>query len=271
MKCKNAHIITRMGGKFYIRKWIISKFPPHHTYVEPFGGAAYVLLCKAPSKVEVYNDIDGNLVNLFEQARTHTDELIEYLESFPYSRKIHDTWLDEWKLGMKGNNDIERAARFFYISNSSVNGRFSTFSTSALKNNAKSFYGKLNNIRDFANRMRNVVIENLDFEKCIKAYDTENTLFYIDPPFYNTDYYFVNFSHEDHVRLYETIKDIKGKFILSYYPHSIIMEMYGNENFNIYKREVVKHSQLSYRKRDKATEILITNFKTQRTLCSYHK
>jgi len=260
-----------MGGKFYIRKWIIDKFPPHYAYVEPFGGAAYVLLCKMPSRVEIYNDIDGDLVNLFEQARTHKDELIEYLESFPYSRKIHDMWLYDWKMGIKGNDDIERAARFFYISNSSVNGTFGTFQVSALKNAANSFYSKLNNIRDFANRMKNVVIENLDFEKCIKTYDSENTLFYIDPPYYDTNYYSVKFSHDEHVRLYKTIKNIEGKFVLSYYPHPVIMEMYGNENFNIYKREVVKHSQLTNKKKDKATEILITNFKTQRTLCSYYK
>ena len=264
MKRKDIHIITRMGGKFYGRKWIVDKFPLHHTYVEPFGGAAYILLCKSPSKLEVYNDIDGDLVNLFEQARTHKDELIEYLESFPYSRKIHDTWLKEWKLGIKGNNNIERAARFFYLSNSSVKGRFGTFLTGATRNRATSFNNKINNIRDFAARMKKVVIENLDFEKCIKIYDSKNTFFYIDPPYYDTDYYSVRFSHDDHVRLYKILKDIKGKFMLSYYPHPVIMEMY--KNFNIYERIVLKDNQLRSQMKNRTTEILITNFTTQKTL-----
>ncbi len=263
------YILSWIGGKYYLRGWITDKMPSHDVYVEPFGGAAHVLLYKNPSGIEIYNDIDGDLVNLFKYARDHKDELIEYLEMIPYSRKIHDDWLNEWKQGTKGKDDLERAARFFFLINTSMNGKMGTFSTSYKKNITSQYWGKVRNIKNFANRMKNVIIENKDFEECIKMYDSKSTLYYIDPPYYDINYYSTNFSHKDHLRLYNCLKDIEGKFIISYYPHPVILKLY--KNYNIYEKECVKHSNVVHnscenRNKPRSTEILITNFKFQKTL-----
>ena len=100
-------IITYYGGKGYSWRRIVPYFPPHHTYVEPFGGAANVLLNKPPSPVEVYNDIDSNLVTIFRVLRDHPDELRRALELTPYSREEYVRCLGP----LDGLDDVEKARR----------------------------------------------------------------------------------------------------------------------------------------------------------------
>src|SRR5574343_303278 len=75
------------GGKFRLAPWIISQFPPHTVYVEPFGGGGSVLLRKLPAYHEVYNDLDGDVVNFFRVLREQPDELLRAIDLTPYSRE----------------------------------------------------------------------------------------------------------------------------------------------------------------------------------------
>src|SRR5690606_29758674 len=100
-------IITYYGGKGRVWRHIIPHFPEHHTYVEPLGGSAAVLLNKPPSPVEVYNDIDSNVVTIFRVLRDHPDELRRGLESTPYSREEYVRSLG----ALDGPEDVEKARR----------------------------------------------------------------------------------------------------------------------------------------------------------------
>lgn len=111
-----------MGGKFQQANQIIRLFPYHRCYVEVFGGAGHVIFAKNPntSKVEVYNDINDELVNFFMTARDHTEELIERLDTLPYSRALYQ----KWKKEPLPDNLIERACRWFYILHSSFAAKY---------------------------------------------------------------------------------------------------------------------------------------------------
>jgi len=96
-----------LGGKHFLLKELLKRIPPHDVYVEVFGGSADLLFHKPPSKIEVYNDIDGDLVNLFEVVRNNFDEFHEKAKWLLYSRQLND----EWRKQPMPNDKIERAVR----------------------------------------------------------------------------------------------------------------------------------------------------------------
>ena len=100
-----SHILSYIGGKFNIADWIVPHFPKHVCYVEPFGGAARVLLRKRVSEIEVYNDISQDLVNLFMIAKEMPDKLITETNALPYSRWLYETWLKDWKAAFMRSSD----------------------------------------------------------------------------------------------------------------------------------------------------------------------
>ena len=252
-KCRlmtHYNIIAKVGGKYYMKEWICSYIPPHHTYIEVFGGAAHVLLHKKKSPVEVYNDIDSDLVNLFKVARDQPDLLIERLEELPFS--IEE--FNKQKTKLKSSDCIDRAIAYFYLANTTINSRMSCFVAS--RDQKRLFTIRIKRIRGFAKRMKNVIIENADFYDVIKKYDSENTFMYLDPPYHGLNYYNHKFSYTDHVRLANALKKIKGSFLLSYYTHKTICKLY--KNFKIYTKKFIKHS-IVRSKKTYGSELLITN------------
>ncbi|MFW6328195.1 MAG: DNA adenine methylase, partial [Bacteroidota bacterium] len=103
--------ITLTGSKHYQAQWIISNFPKHKIYVEAFGGGAHVLIQKNPSKVEIYNDINDNLVNFLMIARDRPEELYRACDNLPVSRSL----FEKWKWEPTPEDDFEKAVRYFYI------------------------------------------------------------------------------------------------------------------------------------------------------------
>ncbi|MBE0342514.1 DNA adenine methylase, partial [Paenibacillus sp. 28ISP30-2] len=104
------------GGKSKVAQHIISKFPEHRVYIEPFGGAAHVIAQKKKVVHEVYNDIDGKVVNFLMVAREEPERLKEACESLPYSRMLYEQWLNE----PLPRDPFERAVRFFYMNRSGI-------------------------------------------------------------------------------------------------------------------------------------------------------
>lgn len=190
-----------IGGKRMLRKAILERFPTDEVgrYVEVFGGAAWVLFAKEKkaNQLEVYNDINSNLVNLFRCVKYHCGELQREMEWMLTSR---EQFFDCLAQGQgRGLTDIQRAARFFYT--------------------VKISFGC----------DRGVNIENKDFADLIKVYDRPTALFYLDPPYVNTEkYYDSPFSAQDHHRLREVLSQVKGRFILSYNDHPLIRELYAD-------------------------------------------
>jgi DNA adenine methylase len=234
------------GGKGKVAHQIISRMPAHKTYVEPFGGAAHVIAQKPRIAHEVYNDIDGDLVNFLLVARDLPDKLSAACESLPYSRELYETW----KCESMPEDRFERAVRFFYLNRSGIAkgngpGTYKTgwrHSTSSSQNPAMGYQSACLLIKSFADRMKGVMIEHDDFRKIIEKYDSQDTLFYVDPPYIGREkFYAGGFTEKDHRDLAALLKEIKGKAIVSYYDDPLLLELYPNwrrDTFESFKQVV---------------------------------
>lgn len=169
------------GGKWSMAPWIIERLPGHRCYVEPFCGAASVLLRKEPSKVEVLNDRNGDVVRFFRVLRERSDELVRALELTPNAA-------DELKDAFApAENEVEAVRRFFVQSWQAFNGGISTagrgFRRFHGRSIASEWCGAVDNLYSVASRLRAVTIENLDWSVIVDKYDRRGTCFYVDPPY----------------------------------------------------------------------------------------
>lgn len=248
-----------IGGKKSLRKEIVDRFPEDapSAYVEVCGGAGWVFFQKekVPKQLEVFNDIDSNLVNLYRCIQHHPEALIKELE---YVLASHELFYDfREQLDIRGLTDIQRAARYFYLIKISFGCDKRSFAT-----RGKRLDKTLQRFADIQERLTGVVIENRDFEGLIKLYDKPSTLFYIDPPYHGTERYYSKngkeFLADDHMRLKEVLAGIKGKFILSYNDDSFIKELYKNYNIE----GVTRNSTLAAHSsnEEKFKELIIRNY-----------
>lgn len=220
--------ISWVGGKKLLRNKILSLFPEKGTfsyYVEVFGGAGWVLFASGRhAETEVYNDTNGNLVNLFKCVKYHSEALQKELDFILISR---EQFFDaKEQIEIRGLTDIQRAARFFVLIKESFGTDLCSFGIRAKNVKKAKDYLKV-----VSERLQSVIIENQDFQKIIKNHDRGNTLFYLDPPYYGTEkYYQDKFKPGDHIRLKDMLDNIKGKFILSYNDCGYIKELYNGYN-----------------------------------------
>lgn len=246
--------ITWIGGKNFLKKEICSRIPEGcKRYIEVFGGAAWVLFNKSPHEMEVYNDANGDLVNLFKCVKYHRPELQRELSCMLNSRELFEDFKAQCYI--KGMTDIQRAARFFMLIKSSYGADVRSFGCVKRDINVAIQY-----FERIEERLTKVVIEHKDFEDLIKVYDKPEAIFYLDPPYYGTErYYQAQFSQDDHYRLLNRLQGIKGKFILSYNDCEFIRELY--KDFNI--SSVDRNHNLKNRYEDAEhnyRELLIQNY-----------
>ncbi len=203
-----------LGGKSRLAAQIVEKIPPHTCYVEPFCGGAWVYFTKPPSKVEILNDLDGELVNFWRVVRTHLPEFLRCLEYRTVSR---EEFQRELKTDPKLLTDVQRAVRYYLVQRMGFGGKTKdrTFGTSSVRPSSLNLPRAEEILKDIHTRMARTTIEHLDACECIQRYDSEKTFIYLDPPYVGADFYSVSFAGEDFNRLCETLKSIKGKFILS--------------------------------------------------------
>jgi DNA adenine methylase len=249
-----------MGGKFFMLDTILNLIPPHRCYVEPFGGSAKVLLNKQPSEVEVYNDINGDIVNLFKIVKERYDEFMKELEWILYSREIHNEFYKKW-MKREWKDDLERAVVVYYCLYSNMNGGIykASFSSSKSKNYAERFFNSLSKLKQIYERLKNVIIENLDFRKIIQTYDSKDTFFYIDPPYVvDTNYYSNDFTIEDHKELLDMVNKIEGKVMISGYES----DLYNQALKEWYKieKDAIKHSAISLNNKPRVKEVMWMNY-----------
>lgn len=226
-RIKGIHSPIRwFGGKHYLAKDIIPLMPQHHCYVEPFAGGGHVLTQKEPSRVEVYNDLDGDLINFLMTLRNSKESLLEALETLPSSRLLAKTWSEQ----PLPEDPFERAVRWYYLLRHVVvpcNGVKSGFRSGKIKSTAFDYQNSVVRLEQFERRLRNVNIEMLDYKECIERYDGENTFFFIDPPYVGREkMYKGQFNEQAHRELAELLRNIKGKALVSYYPDPLIEELY---------------------------------------------
>lgn len=215
--------ISWIGGKRLLRKKIIEQFPESFDrYIEVFGGAGWVLFGKDKhADMEVYNDVNGELVNLFRCVKYHPEALQKEPDWILVSREQFFDCVAQ--NDVQGMTDIQRAARFYCRIKLSFGAGLRTFGV-----RPRDMQKTIAYLQEVSKRLNKVVIENVDFGRLIKTYDRGSALFYCDPPYYEAEkYYHDRFQPEDHVRLRDALSWIKGKFILSYNDCPEIRELYA--------------------------------------------
>ena len=249
-----------IGGKKALRDEIISRVPTDYKrYIEVFGGGGWVLFHKNPGNdFEVYNDRNPNLANLYRCVRDHPDELISELTyalnsrtDFDYIRKIMKT--------PTVIPDVKRAAYFYQLIRYSY--------ASGLDSYASQPHSMWNNFPLITNacaRLQKVVIENKDFEKLIDQYDRPESLFYCDPPYFETEDYYedVGFTKADHIRLADRLSSIEGKYLLSYNDCPEIRELYESRGARIESISRLSNIAQRYESGKQYDELIISNYDT---------
>lgn len=213
-----SSVMPYVGGKARYADWLISLMPPHRCYIEPFGGSGTVLYNKPRSNVEVYNDINDDLVQFFDALRESPDELKEWLERVPFSRSLHERWATEfYEDGYRPDDEIERAGRFYALRYMQWGGAVDTASGFRARNEkspAKTFSNARNQLSEVAERFREVIIECKPWADVVDDYDGEGVLFYLDPPYLGREHY--DTGEMDHQRLLRVLSNIEGEWIVSY-------------------------------------------------------
>lgn len=215
--------ISWIGGKKLLRKKVLEQFPDpesYKRYIEVFGGAGWVLFSRDKhAPMEVFNDVNGELINLYRIVKHHPEALQDELEWLLMSR---EQFFDELNRNTRGLTDIQRAARFFCIIKESFGADCRSFGV-----RPRDMQKTIDYLKEVSDRLNRVVIENQDFERLIKTYDRPDALFYLDPPYYEAEKYYPDrFNPEDHERLRDCLCNIKGKFLLSYNDCQQIRDLY---------------------------------------------
>ncbi len=239
-------ILRYHGGKWKLADWIIAQFPPHRIYVEPFGGAASVLLRKPRCYAEVYNDLDGEIVNLFRQARDAGPELLRLLELTPYSRQ-------DFHQSFELTDDLlERARRTIVRSQMGFGGNltrpnrdqtpqrtgFRRYSGAGRRSTpAGDWRNYPDAFPDIIERLRGVTIENRDALAVMLEHDSMETLHYVDPPYVHSTRapdaggsyrgYRHEMTDEQHRQLAQHLHSLKGAVIVSGYESGLYAELYS--------------------------------------------
>jgi len=242
---KTPKVVRWFGGKSHLLPEILKRIPPHTTYVEPFGGGAAVLFAKAPSPIEVYNDIDSAIVNFFRVLReTHLrDELVRQLELTPYSREEYHNYRAWAKAGepetelpynpqspftLEEQRAIEKARRFFVLNQQGFSAIYAGSWRFAHNDPrvVEQYWSTLDKLHAVGNRLKRVQIEHDSFEHVIPRYDHEEAFFFLDPPYVpdtrvSPEVYRHEMTIEDHKRLVEILLLTEGMVMLTGYDHPV--------------------------------------------------
>lgn len=223
--------ISWLGGKSRMVPKLLPLFPPHRIYVEPFGGGASLLLAKEPSAVEVYNDLDSGLVSFFRVLRDpkQVGGLIYRCSATPYSREEYSHCLATWE---SCDDPVERAYRWFVASRMSFGGIFGSSwgsvvasSSHSMAETSASWISAVIRLEHAHLRLMRVQVENQDFRRVLRRYDTPETLFYVDPPYVPATRRSGSYRHEmtlaDHKELVGLLLGLKGMALLSGYDHAV--------------------------------------------------
>lgn len=255
--------ISYYGGKQKLASTILKLIPAHTLYCEPFVGGAAIFFAKAPSKVEVINDVNKEMINFYKAVQNDYVGLEKEIKISLHSRDLH----------RKANviyanpdmfTEIKRAWAVWIMASQSfasmLDGSWGydiakNTTTSKISNKRASF------TEDYAIRLQNVQIECADALRIIKARDTKDAFFYCDPPYYNSDMgHYDGYSIEDYEALLKCLSKVKGKFLLSSYPSPILKEYAKNQGWQQVEIQQVVSAAGKGVKRKPKTEVLTANY-----------
>jgi len=254
--------LTYYGGKQKLAQTIISMIPKHRLYCEPFFGGGAVFFAKSPAPLEVINDNNGELINFYKVVKTNFKELEKEIKCTLHSREYHRD--AKIVLGYPQLfNEVKRAWAVWTLANQSFASNLEgTWRCDYKKNTTpKRLENKKTNfVEEYAKRLEQVQIENRDALKIIQTWDSKDTFFYCDPPYFNSDMgHYKGYTEQDFKNLLQALSEIKGKFILSSYPSEILEKYIKKHKWFSKKIEGIQVS-VSLGKRKTKTEVLTGNY-----------
>lgn len=259
------------GGKFSHLAWLLPLLPKCHHYCEPFAGSGAVLLNRAPSPIETYNDLDGEVVNFFRVLRDQRDKLIEAIGLTPFSR-------EEFALACKLDPKVpplERARRFYVRARQVRTGLAQTASLGRwanCKNTSRAgmsgvisrWLGAIDQLPKIAERLLRVQIENRPAIDVIRLYDSPDTLFYCDPPYVHdtrgdANAYGYEMTNRQHAELAELLNKVCGMVAVSNYQCDLMDELYPRPKWH----KTVSGARTNHATKGTRVEVLWTNYDPQ--------
>jgi len=255
------------GGKAYLWKWIVEQFPAEYekmNYVEPFIGAGSVFLNKRPSVTETINDLDDGIIRLWWTLQRYPEEFKAKLETIDYSQNSFDYYMNFIPI-----NNFEYAIKEFVLRRMSRGGMKKNFAWSDRERGGKpgdvnAWETILKELPVIALRSKDVIVKNRNAIELIQEMDSDNTLFYLDPPYLHEtrvskNVYGQEMTDLDHALLLKTIQNCKGKVVLSGYDSQMYNHMLGLRWWHKIEKNIVCHAGQTKKKPVK-TECLWLNF-----------
>lgn len=246
------------GGKHYMARRIISLFPPHRIYLEPFAGAASVLLNKTPVDVEAYNDLDLRITRLFRVLQTQGSEFVERLRFVPYSQYEFENASSY----PEGASDLEKAACDFIRWRQSFGGQGRSWSYTTrrarggMAGDVNAWWTAIDLLPEIIDRLRRVQILSQPAIDAIKRFDHPEALIYCDPPYLHEtrgptsrDIYGIEMTEKEHVALACVLKECQSKVVISGYPSRLYDEMFSS--WRTTEFDIANHSAGGHKKRRK--------------------
>ena len=256
------------GGKFSHLDWLLPLLPKCHHYCEPFAGSAAVLLNREPSPVETYNDLDGEVCNFFRVLREQKERLTEVIGLTPFSR-------EEFAVACELDPNVpelERARRFYVrarqvrtgLAQTASLGRWANCkgtSRAGMSGVVSRWLGGVDALPEIGGRLLRVQIENRPALDVIRLYDSEDTLFYCDPPYVHdtrgdSKAYGYEMTDEQHQALADALNSVQGKVAFSNYDCELIDKLYPSKRW----RKIVGPEKTIHSTKDTRREVLWTNY-----------
>ena len=260
------------GGKYSHLDWLLPLLPKTHHYCEPFGGSAAVLLNREPSPVETYNDLDSEVVNFFRVLREQKEELIYAIGMTPFSR---EEFIQAIETNGNGHelSELERARLFFVRARQVRTGLAQTASVGRWANCLKTsragmagavsrWLGSVEGLEWITSRLLRVQIEHDQAINVIKRYDSQDTLFYCDPPYPHdsrgdSKAYQYEMTDEEHIELHKVLSKVKGKVAISSYHCELMDKLYND--WHVYEEKPKRAHSI----KTERIEVLWTNYEPE--------
>jgi len=226
-------VVRWHGGKWILAPWIISYFPAHRVYIEPYGGGGSVLMRKDRSYAEVYNDLDGEIVNLFKVIRGDGRKLVEQLELTPFSRvDFKESYEPSGDPMEQARRTVVRSYMGFGSNSHNQNTGFRSNSNRSGTTPAADWRNYPKAMPAMIDRLRGVVIENRDALEVMQRHDCRDTLHYVDPPHVpETRNKGEDYRHEmtvdDHIKMAGGLNGLEGMVIISGYRSTLYDELFA--------------------------------------------
>ena len=267
MRLKNISNIKWIGGKHGKEEKYIDLMPKHSIFVDCFFGSGAVDFYKEtvkPAKMTVINDINDKLINYMLVLKDNPKELYQQCKALPYSESLYEKYKwEQWP-----EDKLEQAVRFYYLMRVCFGGGGHKYRNgiglSKSQNKAKQLINATELIPGMAELIKNWNILNRDFEDVIKFYDTKDTFFFLDPPYFgHEDMYYGGFEEKDHIRLKKRLEKIKGKAMLCYYSSPLIDELYKDWCIVKYKTASQIKNRTDGEKMPVREELIIMNYEPE--------